>query len=150
MNKIDDILDEIDDVLDKAKPLPFYGDKKVANTDRLRDLVNDVRLHLPSEIKEARGVVFDQERILNEAKERANSIIRDAEKRAASMVKQDAIVKEAKNRAVDILTRANTAAKQTKKESEDYADDILGKTEKLVTAVLQDVRKTKVSMREKR
>lgn len=150
MNKIDDILDEIDDVLDKAKALPFAGDKKVTNTDRLRDLVNDVRLHLPSEIKEARGIVFDEERILNQAKEKANAIIRDAEKRAATMVMQDTIVKEAKNKAVDILTRSNAAAKQTQKEANDYTDSIMNKTERFMTAVLQDVRKTKGSMREKR
>ncbi|MGN1086369.1 MAG: vacuolar-type H+-ATPase subunit H, partial [Porcipelethomonas sp.] len=147
---IDDILDEMDDVLDKAKPFPFAGDKKVANTDRLRDLVDDVRLHMPSEIKEARGVVFDKERILNEAREKADLIIRDAEKRAAAMVMKDTIVEEAKAKALDILKQAKANAAKITRDANEYTENILSKTEKLMAAVLQDVRKTKNSMRDKK
>lgn len=150
MNKIDDILDEMDDVLDKAKPFPFAGDKKVANTDRLRDLVDDVRLHMPSEIKEARGVVFDKERILNEAREKADLIIREAEKRAAAMVMKDTIVEEAKAKALDILKQAKANAAKITRDANEYTENILSKTEKLMAAVLQDVRKTKNSMRDKK
>ncbi len=149
MNKIDDILDEMDDVLDKAKPFPFGGDKKVANIDRLRELLNDVRLNLPAEFKEARGVVFDKQRLLNEARETADSIIRDAEKRAASMVMESEIVKEAKNKAIDILKQAKASANQTKKEANDYVENIMEKTDRFMTAVVQDIRKTKNTMREK-
>lgn len=150
MNKIDDILDEMDDVLDKAKPFPFAGDKKVANTDRLRELINDVRLNLPNEFKEARGIVFDKQRHINEAKETADSIIRDAEKRAASMVMESEIVKEAKKKAVDILKQAKAGADNTKKEANDYVENLMEKTDRFMTAVVQDVRKTKNVMREKR
>ncbi len=58
MNKIDDILDEMDDVIDKAKPFPFAGNKYIANTDRLRELIDDARLHLPSEIKRGKKRCF--------------------------------------------------------------------------------------------
>ena len=97
-NKIDEILDEMDEVLDKAKPFPFAGNKFLVDADRMRELVNDVRLNMPHEIKDARLVAFDRERILNEAKAKAESIISQAEKRAATMVSQDAIVKEAKKK----------------------------------------------------
>ena len=151
MNKIDDILDEMDDVLDKSKPFLFGGgDKKVVNVERMRDLVDDVRLHMPSEIKEARGIVFDKERILNEAKEKADAIIRQAEKRAAALVMQDTIVQEAKKKALDILTQAKNSATRTISEATEYTNSIMNKTEKLMTAILQDVRNTKNSMREKR
>lgn len=150
MNKIDDILDEMNDVIDKAKPFPFAGNKYIANTDRLRELIDDARLHLPSEIKEARNVVFDKNRILNEAKEKAEAIINQAEKRAASIVSQDAIVKEATKKAYDILTKAKTAANQMKKEASEYTDSLMNKTERFMTAVLQDVRKTKSELRDKR
>lgn len=149
MNKIDDILDEMDDVLDKAKPFPFSGDKRVVNTDRLRELVDDVRLHMPSEIKEARGVAFDRERILNEAKETADSIIRQAEKRAAAMVMQDTIVKEAKKKALDILTQAKNNAGKITGDANEYVANLMDKTEKFMSIVLQDVRKTKSSLRNK-
>ena len=113
-NKIDEILDEMDEVLDKAKPFPFAGNKFLVDADRMRELVNDVRLNMPHEIKDARLVAFDRERILNEAKAKAESIISQAEKRAATMVSQDAIVKEAKKKAVELLTKAQNNAKEIK------------------------------------
>lgn len=147
MNKIDDILDEMDEVLDKAKTIPFSGDKKAVNTDRLRDLIDDVRLHLPAEIKEARGIVFDKDRILNAAKEKSNTVIRQAEKRAETMVMQDNIVREAKKKALDILTQAKTNASKIMKDANEYTESLMSKTERFMTAVLQDMKKTKSSMK---
>lgn len=150
MNKIDDILDEMDDVLDKAKAFPFAGDKKVVNTDRLRELVDDVRLHLPAEIKEARGIVFDRDRILNAAKEKSDTVIRQAEKRAATMVMQDTIVQEAKKKALDILTQAKTNAAKIMKDANEYTESLMGKTERFMAAVLQDMKKTRSSMKNRK
>ncbi len=86
---------------------------------------------------------------MNEAKEKAEAIINQAEKRAASIVSQDAIVKEATKKAYDILTKAKTAANQMKKEASEYTDSLMNKTERFMTAVLQDVRKTKSELRDK-
>lgn len=47
-NKIDEILDEMDEVLDKAKPFPFAGNKFLVDADRMRELVNDVRIEYAS------------------------------------------------------------------------------------------------------
>lgn len=63
-NKIDEILDEMDEVLDKAKPFPFAGNKFLVDADRMRELVNDVRLNMPHEIKDARLVAFDEKESL--------------------------------------------------------------------------------------
>jgi len=93
-NRVDEILDELDDVLDRAKPVPFGGGRSLVDVDRLIELVNDVRLNMPHEIKEAKLVAFDKERILNEAKAQSESIISSAEKRAAAICSESAIVKE--------------------------------------------------------
>lgn len=150
MNKIDDILDEMDEALDKAKSFPFAGDKKFVNIDRMRDLIDDVRLHLPAEIKEARAIAFDKERIINGAKEKADAIIRQAEKRAETLVMQDTIVRESKKKALDILTQAKNSAAKITGEASEYADSIMNKTERFMAVVLQDVKKTKNSLRNNR
>ncbi len=149
-NKVDEILDELDEVLDKAKPFPFGGGRYLVDSDRLRELVNDVRLNMPHEIKEARLVAFDRERILNEAKAKAESIISQAEKRAASIVSESNIVKEAKKKAIELLTKAQNNAKEIKRTTNDYVDNIMNNTEKFMNIALQDVRKQKAAIRESR
>ncbi len=149
-NKVDEILDELDEVLDKAKPFPFGGGRYLVDSDRLRELVNDVRLNMPHEIKEARLVAFDRERILNEAKAKAESIISQAEKRAAAIVSENNIVKEAKKKAIELLTKAQNNSKEIKRTTNDYVDKIMNNTEKYMNAALQDVRKQKAAIRESR
>ena len=149
-NKIDEILDEMDEVLDKAKPFPFAGNKFLVDAERMRELVNDVRLNMPHEIKDARLVAFDRERILNEAKAKSEAIISQAEKRAAAIVSQDAIVKEAKKRAIELLSKAQNNAKEVKKSANDYVDNLMNNTDKFMAAVLQDIKKQKASIRENR
>ena len=143
-NKIDEILDEMDEVLDKAKPFPFAGNKFLVDADRMRELVNDVRLNMPHEIKDARLVAFDRERILNEAKAKSESIISQAEKRAAALVAQDAIVQEA------MLKTAQANAREVKKSANDYVDNLMNNTEKFMAAVMQDIKKQKSAIRESR
>ncbi|MBQ3567008.1 MAG: vacuolar-type H+-ATPase subunit H [Oscillospiraceae bacterium] len=149
-NKVDEILDELDEVLDKARPFPFGGGKYIADVERLRELVNDVRLNMPYEIKEARIVAFDRDRVLNEAKAKAESIISQAEKRAAVIASETAIVKEAKKMAVDVLKKAQNNANEVKRAANEYVDNLMNNTEKFMNLSLQDVRKQKQTIRENR
>ncbi len=150
MNKIDEILDELDEVLDRAKPVPFGGHRYVADVERLRELTNDARLHLPQEIKQARLIAFDEKRILNEAKAKAEDIISQAEKRAAAIVSQDSIIKEAKKKAYDILAKAQANAKDVKSAADAYVEKIINNTEKYLTISLQELKKTKSGIAENR
>ena len=75
---IDEILDEMDELLDKATSVPFVSHKKILDGERMRELINDVRLNMPHELKEAKKIEFDCQRILNEAKLNAEAIIRKA------------------------------------------------------------------------
>ena len=75
---IDEILEEMDELLDKSASVPFVTHKKVVDGERMRELINDIRLNMPQELKEAKKIEFDCQRILNEAKLNAEAIIRKA------------------------------------------------------------------------
>lgn len=149
-NKVDEILDELDEILDRAKPVPFGGGRYFADVDRLRELVNDVRLNMPHEIKEARLVAFDRERILNEAKAKSESIISQAEKRAAAIVSESEIVRESRKMAADYLKKAQNNANEIKRSANEYVDNLMNNTEKFMNVSLQEVRKQKQFIRENR
>lgn len=149
-NKVDEILDELDEILDRAKPVPFGGGRYFADVDRLRELVNDVRLNMPHEIKEARLVAFDRERILNEAKAKSESIISQAEKRAAAIVSESEIVRESRKMAADYLKKAQNSANEIKRSANEYVDNLMNNTEKFMNVSLQEVRKQKQFIRENR
>ena len=140
---IDEILEEMDELLDKASSVPFVSHKKVIDGERMRELINDVRLNMPHELKEAKKIEFDCQRILNEAKLNAESIIRKAEERAAQIVSREAIVTEAKTNALDMLTKAQTAAKNLQQNAATSVAKMLNDTENYYSRNLQSIKTVK-------
>ena len=140
---IDEILEEMDELLDKASSVPFVSHKKVIDGERMRELINDVRLNMPHELKEAKKIEFDCQRILNEAKLNAESIIRKAEERAAQIVSREAIVTEAKKKALDMLTKAQTAAKNLQQNAAASVAKMLNDTENYYSRKLQSIKVVK-------
>lgn len=140
---IDEILEEMDELLDKASSMPFVAHKKVIDGERMRELINDVRLHMPHELKEAKKIEFDCQRILNEAKINAESIIRKAEERAAQIVSREAIVAEARKKAVDMITKAQAASKSLQQNAAVSVAKMLNDTENYYSRSLQNIKAVK-------
>lgn len=140
---IDEILEEMDELLDKASSMPFVAHKKVIDGERMRELINDVRLHMPHELKEAKKIEFDCQRILNEAKINAEGIIRKAEERAAQIVSREAIVAEARRKAVDMITKAQAASKSLQQNAALSVAKMLNDTENYYARSLQNIKAVK-------
>ena len=92
---IDEILDMLDELLDRSWNLPLSGGRCVIDAERVRELVDDIRLNLPDEIKQAKAIVKDRTDILTSAKNEAESIVRKAEDRARMLIAQDEVMKQA-------------------------------------------------------
>ena len=140
---IDEILEEIDELLDKAKSVPLAPHKKIVDGERMRELINDIRLNMPQELKEAKKIEFDCQRILNEAKLNGESIIRQAEERAAQLVSREAIVTEARKKALDMLTKAQTASKNLQQNAAVAVAKMLNDTENYYSRNLQSIKVVK-------
>ncbi len=143
---IDEILEEMDELLDKSGSVPFMAHKKIVDGERLRELINDVRLNMPHELKEAKKIEFDCQRILNEAKINAEAIIRKAEERAAQIVSKEAIVVEAKKKAIDLLTKAQAAAKNLQQNAAATVSKMFNETEAYYTKNLQDIKNVRARL----
>lgn len=143
---IDEILEEMDELLDKASSVPFMSHKKLVDGERLRELINDVRLNMPHELKEAKKIEFDCQRILNEAKINAESIIRRAEERAAQIVSKEAIVVEAKKKAIDMLTKAQAASKTLQKNALEAVNKLYNETENHYANGLREIKAVKANL----
>ena len=96
---IEEILDMLDELLDRAWNLPLSGGRCVIDAEKVREMVDDIRLNLPDEIKQAKAIVKDRTEILSSAKSEAEAIVRKAEERARVMIAQDEVMKQAQAKA---------------------------------------------------
>lgn len=93
---IDDILDAMDEMLDRAWNLPLTGGRCVVDAEKVRDLIDDIRLNMPAEIKQAKQIVADRTDIISVAKKEAEDIVRKARMETAkALVEQEEITKQA-------------------------------------------------------
>ena len=148
MNKmsIEELLEQFDEALDSGMKMP--GKRVVVNAENLRAVIDDIRLNIPSEIKQARGIVADRSDIITNAKREADSIIRGAEERAKAMVSQEEITKLAQEKAAEIIANAQAKSRDMRKAAQDFVDDIMRRADEGLTANLGEVRKTRAALKQ--
>lgn len=141
---LDELLEQFDEVLDSGIKIP--GKKTVVDIEKLRAVVDDIRLNIPSEIKQARGIVADRTEIITTAKREADGIIRSADERAKAMVAEQEIVKLAQEKATEIISNAQLKCREMKKAAQDFVDDLMKRADEGLTSNLAEIRKTRAAL----
>ncbi len=144
---IDDLLDEIDDEIDKAWSLPLSGGKRAISADWLREKIDDVRANMPSEVRQAKSIVEDRAEIISTARREAETIIRKAEERARRMMSEEEVYKQAQAAASELLAQSQQKAREMRKGATDFAEDVLRRTEEVLVNRIGDVRQARQLLR---
>jgi vacuolar-type H+-ATPase subunit H len=131
-------LDDIEDILDNSKTVPF-SNKISVEKERIFDVIGEIRLHLPHEIHQAQRIIDDHDKIVNDAKNRAKDIIRDAEEDSKVFVNEHEIVRRANDEADVILEEARRDARDMRLNAMDYADEMLKKTEDIIQEAMENM-----------
>ena len=119
-------LEKMEDLLEKSWTV--FGVTMV-NKEEFINALNDIRLKLPEEIKQAKWVKEERQRILLEAQKEASSVIKEAETKIVSMVDENEITRKAYEQANETIINAQRTAREIKQGSLEYADEILVKME---------------------
>lgn len=144
---IEEILDMLDDLLDRAWTLPLSNGRCVVDAEKVRDLIDEIRLNLPSHIKNAKAIVENQDEILNQAKKESEAIVRKAEDRARVLITNEEVVKQAQALAKEIVSHAQEKAKEIRYASQEFSDNMLKQTEEVLVKTLTDVKSTRQAVK---
>lgn len=137
---INELLDLMEETLEDGMLLPLGGGKRMVDTDKIRDIIGDIRDSLPNELEQARNIVADRTKILGDAKDEAEKTIKDAEEKARAMVEETEIVKSAKQRANEIAADANGKARNLLVNVVGHCDKVLDDTERRLTKYIDDIK----------
>ncbi len=142
---MDELLDQLDETLDGG--MKFPGKKVVLSSEAIRAIIDDIRMTMPNEIKQAKVIVADRADIITNAKREADTIIRAAEERAKAMVANEEITKLAQAKAGEIIANAQSKSKEMRKAAQEFVDDIMRRADEGLTENLAEVRKTRASLK---
>ena len=118
------LLDTLEDILEKSRNMPFSS-KCIVDKEEVLDIIKEIRLKLPDELKQAKWVKEERQKILVQAQNEADDIIKEAENRIISMIDEHEITKKAYEQKNKIIENANDMAREISNGTKAYADNIL-------------------------
>ena len=131
---VEDLIDELTDVLEKGWHLPFAGGKSFIDSEDAKQILDEIREAIPSEVRKAKAIVADRAQIISEAQREAETIVRVAEEKAKALVNQEEIVRQAQAKANDIMAQTQEKFRSMQKASNDYVEDLLRRTDDAMSA----------------
>ena len=124
------LLDTLEDLLEEGRGIPFSS-KVIVDQEQMIDIIKEIRIKLPDELKQAKWVKEERQRILVEAQKEADNIVKEAENRIISMIDEHEITRKAYDQKTEIIETANEMSREISKGTKEYADNILSNTENI-------------------
>lgn len=111
-SRIEQAIDEIYNYVEGCKPSKLAPSKVVVDREQLYDLLDELRLCAPEEIKRYQKIIHNRDGILNEAQQRAEDMLAQAQNQTAQILDQSEIVQTAYQRAEEIMKQATEEAQR--------------------------------------
>ena len=140
------LLETIKDMIDRSATLPFTK-KTLVNKDEVLDVVKEIEEKLPDELKQAKWVKEERQKILLDAQKEANDLIKEAENRIISMIDEHEITKKAYEQKAEIIDSANAFSKDLIAGTKEYADGILADLENSLKEKLEVVKNNRKELK---
>ena len=133
------LVDRLEEIFNAGQPVPFFH-RRLVDEDRVLEIIDQMRVSIPEEVKKAQQVLDQRDRIMAKAQEEATRTVQLAKEKADQMVDREALVAQAQGRADQIVLNAKTDAQAIRAEADDYALESLVKLETELGRVLNQVR----------
>lgn len=133
------LIDRLEEVFNESRAIPLTH-SVIVDEDRMLDIIDQMRITIPEEVKKAQQVLAQRDRILAQAQEEAERTVQLARERAEQMVQRDTIVQEAQKQAEQILAQAQLEAENIRREADAYALQSLQRLEEELNRLLRQVR----------
>lgn len=144
MSRIEQLIGEIEEYIDSCKFQPLSNTKILVNKEELEELLVELRLRIPDEIKKYQKIISNQDAILNEARAQADAMVAEATAQTNELVNEHEIMQKAyaeANRVVEdaqaqaqaIIDEAVNEANGIRQASINYTDDMLNSLQTIIT-----------------
>ena len=118
------LLERLEEVLGAGTRLPFTS-RALVDDEECFEIIDQIRLSLPQEIRQARKVNADRDAVIDQAQAQAEQTLRNAEEQARELVREHHISREAHAESEEIIAQAERKAAQVRREVDEYAYNVL-------------------------
>jgi F0F1-type ATP synthase membrane subunit b/b' len=133
------LVDRLEELFNESRSVPFTH-SVIVDEDRMLDLIDQMRVSIPEEIKKSQQLLAQRDRVMAQAQEEANRTLALAREKGEQLLERDSIVQSAQARADQIINQAQMEVESTKSEADDYVLNTLSKLEIELERYLNQVR----------
>lgn len=142
-SKIEQVIDEIEEYIDNCKFKAFSTDIIMVKKDEIDDLLRELRMKTPEEIKSCQKIIQNREAILDDAKQKAQKLLNDAAVQTSELISEHQIMQQAyeqaneivelaTKQAQEILDNATIEANNVRASAMQYTDSMLANLESMI------------------
>lgn len=150
-NRIEQLIEEMYEYIEGCKPKGFSATQVVVMKEEIYDILDEMKLKIPEEIKRCAKVVANKDQIIANAEERAEKIIADAKRQAEMLVQESEIMRQAYLQANEMVSRASQQAdsiyQQASSDAETislgalrYTNDMLTEVERVIAHTYEEAK----------
>jgi len=133
------MIDRLEELLNESRPLPFTHNV-IVDEDRMLDLIDQMRVSIPEEVKKAQQLLAQRDRLMAQAQEEANRTVNLARDRSNELIERDQVVQAAYSQAEQIKAQAQADGDVIRKEADEYVLETLRSLEMEMERALNQVR----------
>lgn len=132
------LVDRLEELFNNSKPIPLSRNV-VVDENSFMDIIDQMRISIPDEIKKAQQVIAQKDRILAQAQEEANRTVAQAREKSERMVEKSEVFQAAQTKGEQITSQALKDSERTQREADQYVIDTLSGLERELKKVLAQV-----------
>lgn len=132
------LVDRLEELFNNSKPIPLSRNV-VVDENSFMDIIDQMRISIPDEIKKAQQVIAQKDRILAQAQEEANRTVSIAREKSERMVEKSDVYQSAQSKADDVVRQAKLDAEQSQHDADRYVVDTLASLERELKRILAQV-----------
>ncbi len=147
-SRIEQLIDELEEYIENCKPKFMSNSEIIVNKDEIDELLRELRMKTPDEIKRYQKIISNKEAILNDARAKAEALINEATIHTNELISEheimqqayaqaNEVVTQAAQQAQDILDKATMEANELRMQATQYTEDRLAEMENIILSALQ-------------
>jgi hypothetical protein len=133
------MIDRLEELLNESRPLPFTHNV-IVDEDRMLDLIDQMRVSIPEEVKKAQQLLAQRDRLMAKAQEEADRTVNLARDRSSELVERDQVVQAAYSQAEQIKAQVIAEGEAIRRDADAYVLETLRNLEMEMERTINQVR----------
>lgn len=140
------VLNELEELIEESPKVPMTR-RIMVDENKILDYLDRIRTSLPEEVRQAKWLVKERDKVLTESKKEAQRMLEDVAREIELRAEDHEIVKKAENLAQETIKKAEEVSAQIRQGAREYADEILQALEQKLGGIVQEIQQGRDELR---